>query len=138
MSKMLLDTNVLIYAIDQDSVFYAASRAVLDSDDELFTTSKNLSEFLAVITRAPIISLPIEDALAALDDLTSRLTVLYPNEASWSQFRTFLQQYKPTGIRIHDVEIASIGLAHDIKRIATFNRKDFEGISEIEIVQLTV
>ncbi len=73
MSKILLDTNVLIYAIDQDSVFYAASRTILDSEDNLFTTSKNLSEFLAVITRAPVISLSIEDALAALDDLTNRL-----------------------------------------------------------------
>ena len=137
MSKILLDTNVLIYAVDQDSVFYAASRTVLDSDDELFTTSKNLSEFLAVITRAPVISLSIEDALAAVDDFTNRLTVLYPTEASWSRFRTLLQQCKPTGIRIHDVEIASIGLAHDVKRIATFNKKDLEGIQEIEVIPLT-
>ena len=58
------------------------------------------------------------------------LTILYPTEASFKIFRTLLQQYAPTGLKIHDVEIASIGLAHHIKQIATFNDKDFEGIQE--------
>jgi hypothetical protein len=74
MSKILLDTNVLIYAVDEESSFYPASRALLDSEHELFTSCKNISEFLAVLTRAPITSISLEDALATVDDFRTIMT----------------------------------------------------------------
>ncbi len=53
MNKLLVDTNVLIYGIDQDSQFFARARAILENSYyHLVTTSKNLSEFLAVATRS--------------------------------------------------------------------------------------
>lgn len=136
MSKILLDTNVLIYSIDQDSAFYTPARTILDSDHELYTTCKNISEFLAVITRAPVISLSMEEALTVVDDFIKVLIVLYPDDLSFTIFQKLLRQYQPTGLRIHDVEIASIGLAHHINQIATFNKKDFEGIQEINLFEL--
>ena len=79
MSRLFLDTNVLIYAIDEDSQFYPKARSIiLDSDDELFTSSKNLTEFLVVVTRGRTVSLSIEDALAVLEDFSSIFTILYP------------------------------------------------------------
>ena len=136
MSKLLVDTNVLIYGIDQDSSFYSAARTLLDSENDLFTTCKNISEFLAVVTRYPHKALSLEDALGTIDDFIKFLTILYPTAASFKIFHRLLKQYKPTGLKIHDVEIASIGLAHHITQVATFNDKDFEGIQDIEIIAL--
>jgi len=43
MNKLLLDTNILVYGIDEDLKFFKKSRQILDhSDYQLFTTSKNL------------------------------------------------------------------------------------------------
>jgi len=54
MNNLLLDTNVLIYAIDEDSKYFHSVQRLLYSDNvKLFTTSKNISEFLAVVTRLP-------------------------------------------------------------------------------------
>lgn len=37
---------------------------------------------------------------------------------------------------IHDYEILSIGLANQIKTVATFNAKDFDKIAEIQLHQI--
>ena len=136
MTKILVDTNILVYTIDEDSRFYSKSHQLLDSNFDLFTTSKNLSEFLAVVTRGKPISLSIENALAVVKDFSDVFTILYPTESSFVVFKELLQKYKPTGLKVHDFEIVSIGLDNGINQIATADSKDFEGIKEINIEKI--
>ena len=47
MNKVLLDTNVLIYSIDEESKYFnIAQKLIYSYKFELFTTSKNISEFI--------------------------------------------------------------------------------------------
>ncbi|MHB9012883.1 MAG: type II toxin-antitoxin system VapC family toxin [Ignavibacteriaceae bacterium] len=134
MSRILLDTNLLIYSIDKDSKYFEKANSFFsDPKHELFTTSKNLSEFLAVMTRLPKAPISLEDALMVIEDFKGSLTVLYPTEKSYSIFLNLLQKYRPAGLQIHDFEIISIGLANSINKVATFNKKDFEKVRELEI-----
>ncbi|MCL6583191.1 MAG: PIN domain-containing protein [bacterium] len=136
-NNILVDTNILVYAIDEDSKFYYRSRELLlNSNHNLFTTSKNLSEFLTVVTRSSVTFLPIEEALAAVGDFINVLTVLYPTEGSFAIFRELLRKYKSTGLKIHDFEIISIGLWNKIDQIATINYRDFDNIQEIKLIIL--
>jgi len=75
----------------------------------------------------------IDKALLVIQDFMDILTILYPSEKSLTIFKDLLQKYKPTGLKIHDFEILSIGLTNQINTIATFNVKDFEEISEINL-----
>jgi predicted nucleic acid-binding protein len=135
MNNLLIDTNVLIYAIDEDSKYFHSVQRWLYSDNlKLFTTSKNISEFLAVVTRLPNASISISEALKITDDFQAAFTVLYPDEKSNLLFRKLLKKYSPQGLKIHDYEIVSIALANNIKKIATLNQKDFSIIDEIEII----
>lgn len=137
MSKILVDTNILIYSIDEDSRFYSKSqKLIFASNFELFTSSKNLSEFLSVVTKVSASSLSIEDALIVVKDFCNIFTILYPTASSFPIFRELLQKYKPAGLKIHDFEIISIGLANGINQVATLNKKDFEGIKEIDLISL--
>jgi predicted nucleic acid-binding protein len=133
MSKLLLDTNVLIYSIDEDSRFFEKARSIFSKQLELFTTSKNISEFLSVVTRIPKNPLSLKDALIVVEDFTSSVNILYPDEKSFSVFKKMLKKYQPTGLQIHDYEILSIGLANNIFNIATFNEKDFMRVNEIKL-----
>ena len=134
MNKILLDTNVLIYAIDENSRYYEQSQSIINNDKvDLFTTSKNISEFLSVVTRSPYNLLSIENALTIVRDISDLATVLFPTTKSFSFFSDLLKKYQPTGLRIHDFEIISIALAHRISSIATFNTKDFKTIEEINL-----
>ncbi len=107
-----------------------------DESNNLFTTSKNISEFLSVITRYPGKSISIKDALIVIKEFESIFTVLYPSEESNLIFIDLLKKYSPHGLKIHDYEIISIALSYKIKRIATVNKKDFSGIKEIELITI--
>ena len=137
MSKVLLDTNILIYSIDENSIYFEQSQNILQNTTlELYTTSKNLSEFLAVLTRIPDNSISVNKALIVIQDFIDISFVLYPSEKSFSIFKKLLQRYKPTGLKIHDFEILSIALSNQINTIATFNKKDFNEVKEINLFPL--
>lgn len=137
MNNVLFDTNLLLYAIDEDSKYFNSVQELLnDNSLNLYTTSKNISEFLSVITRIPNTSISIEEALLIIEEFQSTFKFLYPTEKSYLIFIDLLKKYSPSGLKIHDYEIISIALSNKIKYIATFNKKDFSGIEEIELVSM--
>ncbi len=70
-------------------------------------------------------------------EFVSNCILLFPNDLSQQKLLTLISRYQPKGLRIHDFEIAAIGLAHGINKLATINKDDFEIISEIELVNLS-
>lgn len=125
----------MVYSIDEDSKFHTSSKNIIENpDNNLYTTSKNLSEFLVVLTRGIDVPVSINDALKLLENLVVFFTILYPSEASFNIFKELLLKYKPKGLKIHDFEIISISLQYGIKNVATKNEDDFKGIREIEII----
>jgi predicted nucleic acid-binding protein len=134
MNNLMLDTNVLVYAIDVDSKYHHQSLKLLQSKDyNLGTSSKNISELLVVLTRGPKVSINSDEAIDVVSNLTSNMQVLYPNLNSSKIFYELIQKYKPSGLRIHDFEIISIGIENDFREFATFNTKDFKLIEEISL-----
>lgn len=77
MSKLLIDTNVLIYSIDEGSKYFSSVQKIYSEQFELFTTSKNISEFLSVITRLPQKSLALNEALQIVDDFINVMRILF-------------------------------------------------------------
>ena len=137
MNDVLLDTNILLYAIDEESKYFKSVQRLLSTDTiNFFTTSKNISEFLSVITRIPNSSISVEKALFIINDFQNSFRILYPTEESNVIFIDLLKKYTPHGLKIHDYEIVSIALSNKIKSIATINKKDFERIEEIKLVSI--
>jgi len=137
MSKLLVDTNILVYGIDQDSQFFNKSRQILDhSEKQLVTSSKNLIEFLAVVTRSSGYDLETKVALEILEEIIQRLEIIYPSQDSLAIFLELTERYRPSGLKVHDFEIISIGLAADIHDVATFNTKDFKAVKEVSLLEL--
>lgn len=133
MNKLLIDTNVLIYSIDEGSKYFKKVQNIFTDQFDLYTTSKNISEFLSVVTRIPKNPLSLGDALLVVEDFISMMTILYPTEESFLKFQNLLKKYKPLGLQIHDYEILSIGLANGIVTVATVNEKDFMKVKEIDL-----
>ena len=136
-NSVLIDTNVLIYAIDADSQFhYRALKFLSDPTIRYFITSKNISEFLVVLTRNEDINISTAECLELLNDLIADISILYPNPMTLKLFYDLLRKYNPRGLWIHDIEIASISIAHGISKIVTNNVADFNRIDEIEIIKI--
>jgi predicted nucleic acid-binding protein len=137
MCRTLIDTNILIYAKDSSSVFHKASLNIFSCGDELFLTSKNLTEYFSVVTKGVQPLLTPAEVLLDLTEFIDNCKVLYPNNTSQQKLSELILKYNPKGLLIHDFEIASIGIVNGVNRIATFNDVDFKKIFEIEVIDLT-
>jgi len=132
MSKILVDTNILVYGIDEDSAFFKRARKILEQEKyQLVTTSKNLIEFLAVTTKISGYNLENDTALEIIEEILQGIEIVYPTQESMAIFLDLMTRYQPKGLKVHDFEIISIGLAHGVHEVATFNTKDFKSVNEI-------
>lgn len=96
----------------------------------LFTTSKNLTECVAVMTKLNYPKPHIEQLLA---DILNNIVVLCPTAASLQTFEMLFKKYAPRGNRVFDLEIASVMLANNIGALATVNTADFAYLSEVNL-----
>lgn len=81
MSRILIDTNIFVYGIDQDSIYFKRARQILDeSEPQLVTTSKSLVEFLSVVTKPAGYDLKADMALEILDEIIRGVEIVYPHK----------------------------------------------------------
>ena len=142
----LLDTNVLVYALDGSSPHHAASRAVLDqaqsSDANLCVTPQTLAEFFSLVTNPKRVSSPKlpEDALAAIESIVALpgLEVLPVPIDVVTRWVELCRQHPVKGAEIYDLQIVAVMLANGVQRICTFDKADFTPFSEIVVEVPTV
>jgi predicted nucleic acid-binding protein len=134
MSNILIDTNVLIYAFDETSVFHQKSIEIFENTkNNLFVATKNISEFFAVCTK---LNLDLELTLGFFSDIKENFTILKPTDQSLDIFEKLIKKYKPKGNKVYDIEIVSVMLSNQLKKVATANIDDFINISEIEVIEI--
>ena len=141
--RALIDTNIVVYALDPQSEFYGPSAALLGqcqtAESGLCVAPRVLAEFYRVITdpRKVRTAYDSEVALRAIEDLVAQpgLEVLpVPNDliARWIE----LVRRRPVkGAKLFDVTLVATMLANDVTRIYTYNRVDFEPFEELEVLQ---
>jgi predicted nucleic acid-binding protein len=135
---ILLDTNVLVYAIDKDSKYHLWSKNFFENEKfVLYITSKNVFEFLSVVTKSSNIPLSLEEALLSIKIICSNCLILYPDYTSTQTCMDLILENNIKGLKVHDCEIASIAITNKIRRIATVNKNDFSCFSDLEIVTPT-
>ncbi len=133
MIDLLLDTNIFIYAYDRSSPFHHRSAALFNSDKlRLFTTTKNITECVAVMTKLDYPKVHIEQLL---EDISNNIIVLYPSAASLQIFESLFKKHAPRGNRVFDLEVASIMLSNGVASIATINVADFVRIEGVELFE---
>jgi predicted nucleic acid-binding protein len=103
---------------------------------QLVTTSKNLIEFLAVTTKPSGYNLNNDTALEIVEEIIQGIEVIYPIQESLAIFLDLMNRYQPKGLKVHDFEIISIGLAHGVHEVATLNTKDFKSVKEISLAEI--
>ena len=64
------------------------------------------------------------------------IEIVYPTQESMAIFLDLMNRYHPKGLKVHVFEIISIGLAHGIHEVATFNSKDFKSVKEITLTEI--
>ena len=135
---ILVDANLLIYAVDADSPHHAAARGWLEST--LSSTTRVgfawivVLAFLRITTRAGIFERPlsVERAVGYVDSWLEQpfAVVLSPGAGHWSILRSLLDATGTAGNLTSDAHLAALALEHRCTLCSTdadFGR--FPGIS---------
>jgi len=136
----IVDTNVLVYALDADAPQHTASRTLLetarDRSTTLYVTSQILCEFYSIVTNARRVSKPRSpaEALDAVSGLLAFLDVLTIPAHTVEGWLDLLRRRPVTGGDIFDLQLVAAMQANGVQRIYTFNTDDFEAFAELSVL----
>lgn len=93
--KKLVDSNVLVYAYDKNSIFHQKATAFLSNPAfEFYVSTKNISEYFSVLSK---FGEPFAKAFQFYQSIKSNAIVLYPDHNSLPLFETLMDKYQPVG-----------------------------------------
>lgn len=136
--RYLLDTNVLVYAVNAHATFHTAARMFIEDGLErgaLFVVAQqNIVEFISVMTRAYGVesSEVMKDARAFL----ARFECITPQNTTLDLCMNLSIRSEKRAFYPFDVFLAATMLDNDVDRIITENIKDFQGLGLREIIPL--
>jgi hypothetical protein len=117
---ILVDANLLIYAIDSDSPHHRVARRwleeMLSGDQWIGLPWIVVLAFLRIVTHPAIVRrpLPAEDALAYVEGWLAqpRLQLVGPGEHHWSILSSLLRTTGTAGNLTSDAHIAALAVEH--------------------------
>jgi predicted nucleic acid-binding protein len=137
----LIDSNILIRWVQHESPDFrtvdASIKQLSRSGATPCYTSQNLGEFWNVLTRPANrngYGFSPEQADIRARNVEASLRLLPDNPAVHNEWRRLLVDYHISGVQVHDARLVAAMRVHGVKRILTFNTKDFARFNEIEAV----
>jgi predicted nucleic acid-binding protein len=139
---VFIDTNVLVsYWVISHPFHDRAVRlmdSLLDNDELLALSPQIIGEAYVTMTSPTKLQSPFTPNrfLQFTESLLGDPAVIFlaPSEPAIKYAVTAAVKKSVTSAKIFDLLIYGTMREHSIKRLATFNEKDFEGLEEIEIV----
>ena len=135
---MLLDANVLVYAVNADSPQHVASRGVVDAalDGQVpgVLVPQVLLEFLAVVTHPHRVRRPLDPIRAweQVATLRAGLPVLEVRPAALTVLGELVMARRPAGADIFDLSLVAQMRTHGVATICTYNRPDFARLTGVQ------
>ena len=140
--RVLVDTNLLFYALNQDAPEHARATAYLEklwaSGDRWCLAWTNIYELLKLLTHQSILPAPLtaRDAYAAVEAILEHptLELLIETPAHHRALRETIASV--SGVRgafFHDCRIAALMREHDVKTIATSDT-DFRKFATLKVI----
>ena len=138
---MFVDTNVLVYALDNESDWHDRARASIDrarrAGEPLRISRQVVREFISTLTRqspgVPLLSREI--VLEEARRLLQSYEVLEDGPRVTEILLDLCGEIAVGGRQVHDASIVATMRAHDESRLLTFNATDFVRYADhIELV----
>jgi len=137
--RVLIDTNVLLRAIQQDSPFCGPSRETLKllhrQGHELCITPQNVKEFWNACTRPTDkngLGISVAGAARHTRLLERYFNVLPDSALTYTEWRQLVHKHQVIGSKVHDAYLVAAMKAHGVSQILTFNTGDFKRYDDIE------
>ena len=133
---MLVDSNILIYAINRRSPKHTAAQIFLQNNiSNLEVAHQNIFEALRVLTHPKFPSpMKIQDALKAIENILKSCRIICPNEQTHYITLLLIKTNTLISDQIFDAYLAATALSNGITTIATDNTRDFKKFKEIKLI----
>lgn len=133
---MIIDSNILIYAINSDSPKNKKAQEFLKENlGDLEVTHQNILETLRVLTHSKFSKpMGIKLALTATQSISKSCHIISPTKTTYYLWLELINKHALTGNRIFDAYLVATALSNGINIIATDNIKDFKKLTEIKTV----
>lgn len=135
----LVASKILIRWVKPDERDYPLLKGLIESlilrGNTLCYTSQNLAEFWNTCTRPTDrngYGLSIEDADARAGVIEDSLNLLADSLAVHREWRRRIVASRVSGVQVHDARLVATMHIHGIKRILTFNDRDFARYTTVE------
>jgi len=130
----MVDTNILIYAFDENSIHHKVCYSLVNSNENLYTTYNNLLEFYRVLTsKAYLKNYSIDLVKQALLFIKQKMIIVYPTEITEIILTDLVNQFTPKSGQIFDFLILAQTIENNLDGIYTYNISDFPSNLQISI-----
>lgn len=136
----LIDTNILVYANNQDSPFHRTSQRLveqaLNRNIKAVLAVQNLAELYAIITDKKRVEHPLnyDTAKKLIEFYENHITVIHQTQHTVRTLTKLIGMYKPSAQSIFDCLLTATMLDNSIHKIYTGNSKHFELFDFISVV----
>lgn len=124
--KTAVDTNILIYATNRNSIFHKKAKLFLEKSlpsKTLSLTTQNIAEFYAIITNGKIIEKPLNQnqAIKVIQAFikSGYFQIITPKNTTLFLLLQLLKRYSVKSREIHDLHLAATLIDNGIKTIYT-------------------
>lgn len=133
---MLVDSNILIYAINADSPKNKLAQHFLaDNLGNLEIAHQNIFETIRVLTHKKYSKpMKLKEAMEAILAISDSLRMVSPEQSTYYLTIKLIEKHKLSGNRIFDAYLAATALSNDIDTIVTDNIKDFKKFKGLKII----
>jgi predicted nucleic acid-binding protein len=133
---ILVDSNILIYSLDDKSPKCEAARGFLERKSlKLVLCHQALLETYRVVTHR-IFPNPYtpREAFISLASISKQRVVVYPRKTTFKITQKLTLKHKISSNKVFDVYLTATAIDWGIKYIATDNERDFKKFSEIKVL----
>ncbi len=126
---ILIDTNVLLYALDKQSKDSFTSKQFIDENCErLVIAHQTINEYIRIATHVKftnrLSNSEIDTNIRIF--LSTFAKVICPDSASLEYSLHLIKKYNITGRLVFDTYLVATALTNSIHTVATYNAKDFQ------------
>ena len=137
-SSYLLDTNILIYALDSKSPFFTKTKDIFlkikKGEIIAYVAQQNIIEAESVLTKA--YKQNVIKVVQSLENVINsfQITIISPLSTTLYSFHQIVKQRIPSRMDLFDAYLCATMLDNSLSHILTNNESDFKGIKGISAV----
>ncbi len=133
---MVVDSNILIYAINADSPKHEISKKFLNENiSKIAITHQNILETIRVLTHNKFSNpMKVKEALLSIKKISEVLNIVSPDQTTIHITLDLIEEHNLSGNRIFDAYLVATAFSNGDYEIATDNIKDFQKFKGLKVI----